>query len=402
MKKQFLQMLFAMCFFLVLSVNKVYAGDYNLVDNQLIENYYDFVDEENWEELYTILGNEYATAMESYITNSYYQENKLGVYALDKIIEIENLGQIDTALYSPIINECEGKDISIYLVKSDIETTESNEFYFEGINYNLVFVGSIDSERKIVAFRMPFANTIEEYENKDAAMEYSVMRFDMDGAPMAKASSCTYNQLPTTIKVARWKHGDGNIEAVNLQKYVKVVACAELGYVDRDEDYHYAGILAIRNYGWYHIITADSNANYHVTDTNSVGSGYTKAYQQYIPDTYWNNATWNTMYSRVEAIWNKNFFSTDYSHIESWYSSASGVGEENSGRMNLGEANSLANKGKDYQYISNCFYGNSYQSTGDLKFVTVGNHVYYKAISGDDTITTICRCGYKDVINLVK
>ena len=47
MKKQFLQMLFAMCFFLVLSVNKVYAGDYNLVDNQLIENYYDFVDEEN-------------------------------------------------------------------------------------------------------------------------------------------------------------------------------------------------------------------------------------------------------------------------------------------------------------------------------------------------------------------
>ena len=302
----------------------------------------------------------------------------------------------------PIINTCEGEDISIYLVKSDIDTIVQNDFYYNGINYNLVFIGTVDSERKIVAFRMPLADTVEVQVGEEEALEYSAIRFGTETATCSTRSVCTYNLLPSSIKVKRWYHGDGSIETVSLQKYVKVVACAELGYINRDADYHYAGILAIRNYGWYYIVTADSNASYHVTDTCETNSTYTTSYQQYMPDTYWNNSTWNTMYSRVETIWDKNFFTTDYSRVYSWYTTNSSYGLQNSGRMNLNIANDLANAGNDYEYILNYFYGNSYQSSGDLKFVTIGNHVFYSLISGTDTITKVCRCGYTEVIDMVK
>ncbi len=184
-----------------------------------------------------------------------------------------------------------------------------------------------------------------------------------------------------------------------MQKYVKVVACAELGYVSRDEDYHYAGILAIRNYGWYYVVTADSNASYHVTDTNATSTEYTRSFQIYNPDSYWNNSTWTTMYNRVEAIWNMGFFSTNGSRIYSWYTTASGVGTENSGRMNLNLANSMANEGDNYQEILNAFYGNSYQSTGDLQFAMVGMHAYHtKVDNGDGTITATCWCGAQETL----
>ncbi len=406
MKKHLSQTICALALLIGVSCNKAYASQmqngYEMIDNMIVENYYDYISDESWDELLGLMGTEYESEMESYINSSYYQENNLGVYSIEKVNSIENKGLVASAAYLPIVDACEGEDISIYLIKSDIETKVDNEFYFDGINYNLVFIGTVDGERKIVAFRMPLLDTIEECGSEEEAVGYSAMRFGTE-ATTYSSFICSYNQLPSTIKVARWKYGNGIIETVDLQKYVKVVACAELGYVSRDEDYHYAGILAIRNYGWYNVVTADSNASYHVTDTNETCSEYSNSYQVYNPGTYWNNSTWTTMYNRVEDIWNMNFFSTDYSRIYSWYTTRDGLGTENSGRMNLNLANNMANDAKTYQEILNAFYGNSYQSTGDLKFELVGMHTYYSKIyNSDGTIAATCKCGQQDTLYWAK
>ncbi len=397
MKKRIFQMVFAIMLFLTFSCNKLnaqeIANNYSKIDNAIIAAYYNTINNGDWNGLISLMGSEYGETMQSYIDSTYYQENKLGVYSIEKVTSYENHGVIDSAYYLPILDDCEGDDIKIYLVSSDIETVEENEFYFNGTNYNLIFVGTVDSERKIVAFRMPLPETVEEYMGSEDVMNYSIMRFGGDVSTYS-TGSCSFNTLPSTIKVARWQYGDGSIESVDFQKYVKVVACKEVGYVNKDEDYHYAGILAIRNYGWYYVVTADSNAQYHVTDTNEINDTYKSSYQKYIPDLYWNNSTWNTMYTRVEYIWRYNFYSSDYNRIYSWYTTESGKGEANSGRMNLFIAEEYANAGKDYQYILNKFYGNSYQSPGDLTFNVIGNHVYYRVLDMGSSYSFTCRCGH--------
>lgn len=408
MKKYLLQTICALALLIGVASNKAYASkmqnEYETIDNMIIECYYDYISDENWNALLGLMGTEYEAEMESYINSSYYQENNLGVYSIEQVNSIENKGLVDSVAYLPIVDVCEGEDISIYLIKSDIETKVDNEFYFDGINYNLVFMGTVDGERKIVAFRMPLPETVEEFGSEEEAVGYSVMRFGTD-ATTYSLTACSYNQLPSTIKVVRCQHGDDQIETVDFQKYVKVVACREVGYVSRDADYHYAGILAVRNYGWYYVATADSNASYHVKDTNEsdICSNHSGSYQIYNPDTYWNNSIWTTMYTRVEEIWNMNFFSTNYSRIYSWYTTTNGLGTENSGRMNLNLANNMANEGKTYQQILNAFYGNSNQSTGNLEFVPIYMHAYYSKVdNGDGTITATCRCGTQDVLYTAK
>lgn len=364
----------------------------NSIDHTLIDNYFDSINNKDYNSLLSLMGNEYSTEMSFYLDSNYYQENHLGVYCIDTINSVSIVGEIDNSNYLPIIGECEGDDIHIYLVCSDITTEATNQFYFNGTNYNLFFIGTVNGERKIVAFRMPLPETIEKYIGTEKTVEYNNTRSGTNSS--VYATSCSYNSLPSTIKVARWKYGSGSIETVDLLKYVKTVACAELGFVTRDEDYHYSGALAIRNYSWYKILTADSNAQYHVTDTNETNSTYKKSYQVYNPSTFWNNSTWQTLYTRVDSIWSVNFFATNYNRIDSWYTTASGVGGENSGRMNLNTANTLANSGNDYKKILNYFYGNSSQSTGSLNFCTVGSHVYYRTVTSGSTATRYCKCGH--------
>ena len=372
---------------------KVSASEH-VDDASLITDYYTYLQEGDLDDFLSTLGSEYATVMESYINNIYYRQNNLGIYNIKSINNVSIMQEVNTDLYLPIIEECEGEDISVYLVRANLDIHEENEFYFEGNNYHLFFVGTIDGARKIVAYRMPLPQTIEECVDLNDASTYSIERFGECESPYS--TSCSYNTLPSSITVARWKYGNGAIESVNFLKYVKTVACAEIGYVDKNINYHYAGILAVRNYAWYKILTADSNASYHVTDTNLTNGIYTASYQVYNPDTYWNNSTWQTMYNRVDAIWNRNFLNSDYNFFLSWYTSASGLGGQHSGRMNLNKADELANEGKTYEEILNYFYSNSDNSSGNLYFCYIGSHIFYKSVSNGNTVLLTCKCGYKE------
>ncbi len=375
------------------------AGEY-IDDASLISDYYGCIQEGDFTNLLSTLGNEYAIMMESYVDNIYYQQNNLGVFNIEAVNDFCIINEVGKDLYFPIIEECEGEGIAIYLVQSDLNVHKESEFYFEGKNYHLFFVATIDNSRKIVAYRMPLPQTIEEYAEVSEASTYTLERFGESASTCS--TTCSYNSLPSSITVARWKYGNGVIESVNFLNYVKTVACAELGYVSRNQNYHYAGSLAIRNYAWYKILTADSNASYHVTDTNETNSTYTASYQVYNPNTYWNNSTWQTIYNRVDAIWNRNFFSSDYNFFLSWYTSASSLGGEASGRMNLNIANDLANSGKNYQEILNYFYGYSDKSSGDLYFCYIGSHVYYKSISSGNSVLLTCKCGYKETQSVAR
>lgn len=364
------------------------------IEQELIVKYYNAINDEEWASLLDTLGTEYSQTISATLESEYYAINRIGIYNVDKVNEIELLETIENeAMYLTILEECEGDDITIYLVKSDLSVYEEDEFYKEGTNYTLFFIGTVEGERKIVSTRMPLTETVAFYAGEEEAQVYQNERLGLSDTGRA-ANGCLYNRLPNSVKVKRWKYGDGSIETVDLKQYVKIVSAREIGYVSRAEAYHYAGILAVRNYAWYHIMTADANLGYHVTDTNAKIEGVYKSYQIYNPNEYWNEEVWATLYNRVDNIWNMNFFSSNYDRVFSWYTSEDGLGTQHSGRMNLKTANDLANSGWNYQQILNYFYGYSEASSSNLRFISVGEHVYYTTTIDNGVVLYHCKCGH--------
>lgn len=202
----------------VVNAQSVYSEE----DNKLISSYYENLKEKNWDAFLQVFGEEYQVEMKSYIDDEQYKINSIGVYSVEDIEYFKVISTVEKRLYYPIISELEGEDIFIYLVETSICTSVENEFYLEGKNYNLFFIGTVDGKRKIVAVRLPLNSTIEEKVGLEESISFDCARM---GGISPYAATCSYNSLPVNIKVCRWKYGNGSIESVDFKKYVKVV-CA--------------------------------------------------------------------------------------------------------------------------------------------------------------------------------
>ena len=362
-------------------------------DQMLVYRYYQAINNKSWDSWLSLLGTAYSFNMKNHLDNEYYQKNDLGVYAIDNVLSVSEIQKIDALEYNSIIELLEGENHEVYLVKTELSVDKENEFYFDGTNYNLIFVGTVNNERKIVGVRLPLVETVEAYENKTDSEAYEIMRFGSD-VELQSAANCAYTANPSSIVVCRWRYGDGSCETVDFNKYVKVVTAGEYGYVSRDTDYHCAGAIAVKMYAWYKIVISDPNDAYHVTDTNETDASHPLSYQVYNPGTYWNSSVWGTVYNRVDSVWSYNIYGTGYRRMNTQY--RAGYGSGNSGILYQETANDLANQGYGYHAILNYFYGNSGESSGNILSAYTGNHVYYTSTTNSDgSVMYFCKCGYK-------
>lgn len=310
------------------------------------------------------------------------------------MLEVTDIQEVaDKEGYGGVIRECEGEDIELYLAITDMEIDRENGYYFNGANYNIMLIGTVDGERKIVGVSLPLVETVMEYD-EEAAMVYGRQRFGSEITPYSAA--CEYTTIPSIIKVCRWKYGDGQTKDVDFNEYVKIVTAAEFGYVNRDADYHYAGALAVKMYAWYKIIHADPSNGYDVTDTNATDRDHKLSCQIYDPNKYGDVSTWKKLFDRVDEVWSCNFYSSNYNVMDIQYKAKEG--EKNSGIMNADVANQMANNGDSYQTILNSYYGNSPLSTGNITFVTAGEHAYYLIRYLDYFTRYVCKCGHIEIV----
>lgn len=383
------------------------TSDANSTDEQLISDYFSAVDQQMWDELEDVLSDSYYQSISSTIDNNAYAENNLGLYNIEAVNQVSVLGEIPASTYeyySPIIAELEDdgvEEIIAYVVECELDTYEDTEFYFTGNNYLTFFCGTQDGNRYIADCRItstPVMTSLSDSIGEIAAPDYGTN----------SASSCTYNRVPSSIKVLRWYYGDSKTipETVNFKRYVKVVAAREAGYDGWDEDYHYSNILCIRNYAWYRILNADPSKNYHVTDTDhskdpDTGKTYPSC-QNYNPDEYWAPDTWANLYDRVDFMWNKNMVNSDLEIFDSWYiADSSSYDYEGSGRLVQYTSDDMARDGWRYEEILDYFYSYSDRSDGPIEFVPVGEHLFYRTqVIGDD-LYGYCHCGYRENIGSI-
>ena len=379
------------------------TSDANSTDEQLISDYFSAVDQQMWDELEDVLSDSYYQSISSTIDNNAYAENNLGLYNIEAVNQVSVLGEIPASTYeyySPIIAEIEDDgvdEISAYVVECELDTYEDTEFYFTGNNYLTFFCGTQDGNRYIADCRItstPVMTSLNDSIGEIAAPDYGTN----------SASSCTYNRVPSSIKVLRWRYGDSSTipETVNFKRYVKVVAAREAGYDSWDENYHYSNILCIRNYAWYKILNADPSEGYHVTDTDLEGPHGEPSCQNYNPDEYWAPDTWANLYDRVDFMWNKNMVNSDLEIFESWYiADSSSYDYEGSGRLVQYTSDDMARDGWRYEEILDYFYSYSDRSDGPIEFVPVGEHLFYRTqVIGDD-LYGYCHCGYRENIGSI-
>lgn len=379
------------------------TSDANSTDEQLISDYFSAVDQQMWDELEDVLSDSYYQSISSTIDNNAYAENNLGLYNIEAVNQVSLLGEIPASTYeyySPIIAELEDdgvEEIIAYVVECELDTYEDTEFYFTGNNYLTFFCGTQDGNRYIADCRItstPVMTSLSDSIGEIAAPDYGTN----------SASSCTYNRVPSSIKVLRWRYGDSSTipETVNFKRYVKVVAAREAGYDSWDENYHYSNILCIRNYAWYKILNADPSEGYHVTDTDLEGPHGEPSCQNYNPDEYWAPDTWANLYDRVDFMWNKNMVNSDLEIFESWYiADSSSYDYEGSGRLVQYTSDDMARDGWRYEEILDYFYSYSDRSDGPIEFVPVGEHLFYRTqVIGDD-LYGYCHCGYRENIGSI-
>ena len=179
-------------------------------------------------------------------------------------------------------------------MKLVLNVDHEDEFNHNGTNYQIVFCGTEHNQRIIVDCRIA----------ADIVLNRCLPDNELE--TLATQDSCSYNVPPSTITVLRWAHGNGAIEEVAFMDYVKYTTALEYGRDSYNENYHYAGILSVRNFAWYYILNANPNRGYHVTDSSNTNGNRYGSYQNYWPE-YLNPSDWNNLFRRVGEIWDMNF-----------------------------------------------------------------------------------------------
>lgn len=386
---KYMKRIFSMilCITLLCTTN-AYADDFVSAteDDNLILAYYSAVETKESTKFSEILSDQYRDEMESILNNNECAEMKIGLHNVIAVDEMTIVGEIPKDLYeyyAPILSDINAADIKIYLVSCDLNVDHEDEFNHNGTNYQIVFCGTEHNQRNVVDCRIA----------SDIVLNRCLPDDELEA--LSTQDSCSYNVPPNTIKVLRWNYGDGTIEDVPLKKYVKVTTAWEFGGDGYNENYHYAGILAVRNYGWYFILNPDPNRGYHVTDSGNTNNKQYPSFQHYNPDKYWDPNTWKNIFARTDAIWNQNFVSSDYKIFHSWYTKSM-AHYEGCGRLDQTAAIDFANnKGWTWQEILSYFYSNSSRSSGNIQFVPTGTHLYYKTQTFGGNKFRVCYCGAK-------
>lgn len=359
-----------------MSAGGVMAGDID-TDTMLIESFYEKLDEKDYEGRADLAAGEYYELLTDMYQNEYYSENNIGFYNVESVDNVVVLGEVPDNGYSysyvwESVKET-SSDVTAYLVKSDVVAKEITDFYYTGTRYDVLFVGTVEQERKIVSMNTALRNLVDEYvggRSDGLASSYSLN---------INSRAC----IPDEIKV---KMSDGTISTVDFKTYCKRVAAQEVGYDSRPVAYHKSGCIALKNFAMYRYLTAGPDAGSHIgADTGT---------QVYIPDINYNG--WPNLMNAMDQTWHIFMMDASGNCFESGYRSGddpehSQYDHEHSGIMLQNKAKTMAENGKTYQEILEYYYAySSVTNNGAVYYKTLEEHNYQNTGSH----YTCYRCGH--------
>ena len=295
----------------------------------------------------------------------------------------------------PILRTC--YEVYTFIVETECQVYEENQFFYNGINYFLVVIAVENESLKVVQFNKPSADLLSEivlpelskndveYDDKIAGIEvikaaesgrvvnasqeeltegfevihtkqeFGVTTFAAD--PPLLSHYATYH-YPKKIKVLLNKTGATKTEVVEVDMidYLKNVLPNEW-IPSWEEQALFAGAYCVKMVAIYRAIKPmDIVSGYHLSQKT----------QNYVPGS----RLYESTSEAIDAIYN-NGMSDTYGILffPRYEAGVSGqAGTEGSGHVKQYGTQYLARQGWSYQKILNYYYSGSDYSIGDVKF----------------------------------
>ena len=346
-------------------ITKPYVVDASTIsDVYIINKFYRLLNLKQYEKRTEMTYGAYREMLMEMLTNADNKENRVGFYNVKAITMPVVLDQINAEEYYDVWENAKSvaNDIKAYLVYSYTMAYEETDFYYTGARFDVVFIGTVESQRKILSMNRALGGIVEKYKTKIMTLK------GVESYAINMNKVC----IPQNIVVKLY---NGKKITVEFKEYCQKVAAKEVGYDSWPAAYHKACCIALKNYALYHAMTKSDDGGYYVC-------GYSGEGQDYNPNI--NCDKWPKLMKALDDTWNGFITNSSGDCFETQYrsgnkSSHSAYNRKSSGILIQNQAKAFAENGKDYKYILEYFYSNSPASNGKaLRFISLYNHKYVR------------------------
>lgn len=329
---------------------------------------------QDWETYVALQCNENKADFEAFLGSKDNEDLQIGLFNIisAKVFEIKKLPVEKITAFTKIDEYLEKyKNVSAYYVGIDYTVHEESQYYFNGVNYNLVVVGQEEGQWKIVemsdapieslvSISLGFGSKAEAKALEIIEARISGKIISSDGqyiSSLSTAKSTDEHARPDNVRVYRVNLG--YTQSVDLYSYVKNVLPNEW-YSTWSSESLKTGAMATKMYGWYHTYHPKwPSLNADVKDTT--------ADQVYIPNTEVTSTT--TAINAVGSIGLENsggnIFETQY-----LAGTSGSAGIQSTGKISQWGSKYLSDNGYGYLYICRYYYNYSDKSTGIVNTFT--------------------------------
>ena len=326
-------------------VPNVYASTSIPTNEEVIQAYYDDVNNKDVDKILESLDGEYGESANKIYTDEENITNYVGIFNIKnaEVLSIEEASSSDISL----LDMADYNDfVKVYKVRVNITRHQDDSEFIDGINEIYFF---FNRDNKIIGCQT--LDEMPEIEN-GAGITNSFSLFSYD-APVKKPAS-----NPSTIKV--YRTSTGKIQNIKFKTYCKVVTTCEVGYSNWNKEALRACAMSIKNYGIVRVKRHKySGLGYDVKDNTSD--------QVYNP----NKSRVKKCDSAVDYIWNYYLVDSKSKVFPGFHvanSKINSYASKHKGILSQEKAQSLASKnGYTWKQILKYFYtkekGKSYYNS---------------------------------------
>lgn len=332
------------------------------------------MDSHDWDTYVALQCNENKADFEGFLGRKDNKAQQIGLFNIisAKVYEIKELPLKKITAFTKIDEYLEKYEkIFAYYVGIDYSVYEESQYYFNGVNYNLVVVGQEEGQWKIVEMSdAPIESFVSMglgFGSKEEAKALEIVEARISGIIIGSdgqyiSNLSTFKTIdeharPDNVRVYRVSLG--YTESVDLYSYVKNVLPNEW-YSTWSSESLKSGAMAVKMYGWYHTYHPKwSSLNADVKDTT--------VDQVYIPNTEVTSTT-----TAINAVGSIGLENSDGNIFETQYlaGTSGSAGTANTGKISQWASKYLSDNGYEYLYICRYYYNYSDKSAGIVNTFT--------------------------------
>lgn len=344
---------------------------------------YDIVEAMNandWDRYLSYIGSEDYAIYHDFFANSDNEANYNGIFTVQSasLAEIYPIDLEEADKYSSVIADGGYEQFAAFLVGIDFTVHQESKYFFNGVNYSLIILGSEEGEwkllqmsdapldhmvngRSVLSVSSDMETALAMIENRKRGI-YTNAAGDILEINGGNEDQSTYSDSlvpPSSIRV--YMTGTGTVVRPNFTSYIKDVLPNEW-YASWPNQSLRAGAMAVKTYGWYCTL---------YPEYESLGADVkdTIASQHYVPGSNHPNSNQAVMDTGGIGMMNssRNIFRAEYR------AGSEAAGNQHSGTMWQFGTKYWANQGKGFWYMCDYYYSYSSRSTGAIQTFIIGN-----------------------------